>query len=183
MKRDPGSRSVLLLQRPLPVVRDNLANKSGTTSGTDTGTDGVSDPRLGSLSVLVDGPGPRGGSGNTTVHIPDRLGSSVGLDRCPGGGSDKVVVLVLVLRSSVGLDGRPGWGPGKVGGIVLSNRSDSGWGSTQSLGVLVVSVGSSAGGSLLLSDGSVLRFLLVGGDDRDLWAHVRSGYPVAHPGG
>jgi hypothetical protein len=69
---------------------------------------------------------------------------------------------------------------------VSSNRGDSGRSSTKSLGILVIllrgsgSVGSSAGRSLLLSDRSVLGFLLVGGDDRDLGTHVRSRNSVAH---
>ena len=62
------SLSVVLLERPLSIVRDNLADKSSSTTSANTGTNGVTDPRLRSFSVLVDGSSSRGGSRNRLCH-------------------------------------------------------------------------------------------------------------------
>jgi len=168
------SGSLLLLEGPLSVVRNNLANNSGTTTSTNTGTDSVSDPRLGSFSVLVDGSSSGSGSRNSLSVLVDGTGSGSG----SRDGLDVLDRLSSVSLRDVGSG--PRGGSSKVG-VVGSNRGDSGRRSTKSLGILVVSVGSTAGGSLLLSDGSVLGLLLVGGHDGDLRTHVRSRYSVAHP--
>lgn len=127
VKRDT-SRSLLLLERPLSVMRDNLANNSGSTASTDTGTDSVSDPRLGSFSVLVDGSSSGSGSRNSLSVVVDGSGS--------GGGSGDRLLDIPHRVSFVSLDvgSGPGGGSSKVG-VVGSDRGDSGRRSTNSLGV------------------------------------------------
>lgn len=196
VKRDPGSRSLLLLQRPLSVVRDNLANGSCATSGTDTGADCVADSRLGSLSVLVDGTGSgsRSGDRNGSIGLSDgrssnrlsldRLGSGVvGSDRLPGRSSGSEFVSVDIVAGLFVIDQSVGSSRvelsrvrERLAVVVVSDRSGSGLVSVDT----VVVVGSSAGGSLLLADRGVFGLLLVGGDDGDLGTSVRSGDPVAH---
>jgi hypothetical protein len=196
VKRNPGSRSLLLLKRPLSVVRDDLANGSCATSGTNTGTDCVSDSGLRSLSVLVDGAGSGSRSGDRDGSVGlsdgrssdrlslDRLGSSVvGSDRLPGRSSGSEFVSVNVVAGLFVIDQSVGSTRVELSGVrerlavvVVSDRSSSGLVSVDT----VVVVGSSAGRSLLLADGGVLGLLLVGGDDGDLGTSVRSGDPVAH---
>jgi len=169
-------------------MRDNLANNSGSTTSTDTGTDSVSDPRLGSFSVLVDGSSSGSGSRNSLSVMVD--GTSSG-----GGSRDRLDILDRLSFARLDVGSGPRGGSSKVG-VVGSDRGDSGRRSTDSLGVrlgllvvpvrrlvapvgsLVVPVGSSAGGSLLPWD---LGLLLVGGDDGDLGTHVGSRDSVAHP--
>jgi hypothetical protein len=134
VKRD-ASGSLMLLKRPLSIVRDNLANNGGSTTSTDTGTDSVSDPRLGSFSVLVDGSSSGSGSRNSLSVVVNRSSSR--------GGSGDGLLDVPDRLSFVSLDvgSRPGGGSSKVG-VGGPDRGDSRRRSTESLGVLVVPVGS-----------------------------------------
>jgi len=124
-------------------MRDNLANNSGSTASTDTGTDSVSDPRLGSFSVLVDGSSSGSGSRNSLSVVVDGSGSG-------GGSGDRLLDIpgrldrLSFARLDVGSG--PGGGSSKVG-VVGPDRGDLGRRSTDSPGVrdslfvLIVPVG------------------------------------------